>query len=183
MRARRITGVLARAPGGGVVAGRPGGRSPGMAWSLALGPAMGLILFLSACGGQVRFFGSPGNCGHIDAEGFVLSVDGMPAVVGWHGTITGAIRVRRGETLQGVSVQFLAADSTLYEVAEACRENSLTFTVADPLMAAVTREPGVEWAFDVVGVQSGVTRLGLRAWHENHMHAAWDGIPIQVMEE
>lgn len=124
---------------------------------------------------------NPGNCGHIEGSGYrVSSASDSTLVSAWEGVLLGAIRVPTGGTAAGLHWTFFADDSTEYAVADSCSINRMTWTVADSTIAAVSRDPGVEWTFHVTGLQAGATTIVLDAWHEAHIHLSSEPIPVEI---
>lgn len=124
---------------------------------------------------------SPGNCGHIDADGLFLESGGAPIATQWDGTLRGGIDVAGGGETDPVHLLFLRADSTAFAVADTCPANHLTLEIADPSVAEATIEEGTKWTFRVRGLRAGSTTLTLFAWHEGHVHLSSLPIPVVVV--
>lgn len=123
---------------------------------------------------------NPGNCGHVEGSGYLLTSPDSVVVSAWEGMQFGEIRVPVGATADSLHWTFLTDDSTEYAVADSCSINRMTWTVADSTVASVSRDPGAEWTFHVAGLQAGSTTLVLDAWHEAHIHLSSEPIPIEV---
>ena len=123
---------------------------------------------------------SPGNCGHIEAEGLFLERDGSPIATEWNGVVDGGIDGIAGVESAPISLGFLRADSTAFAVADTCPANHLSWEFGDPSIAEATLEPGRKWTFRVRGLRAGSTTLTLFAWHEGHVHLSSLPIPVTV---
>jgi hypothetical protein len=121
-----------------------------------------------------------GHCGHIDAEGFVLEEHGTVFCQSWQGIQSGAIEVIEGTRLPHIQLVFLDPDSLRYMIADTCSLNSLTWTIEDPSVIDVVRDPGFEWTFHIDGKVQGTTNLMLTIWHEDHVFSVTDPIPVHV---
>lgn len=125
---------------------------------------------------------SPGNCGHIDADGLFLEMDEEAIATQWDGAVRGGIEVLDGGETDPVHLLFLRADSTAFAVADTCPANHMTIEIADPSVAEAAIEEGTKWAFRVHGLRAGSTTITLLAWHEGHVHLSSLPIPLDVTE-
>jgi hypothetical protein len=123
---------------------------------------------------------SPGNCGHIEAEGLYLESNGGAIATEWDGVVDGGIEVIHGIDSDPISLRFLHADSTAFAVADTCPANHLSWEIGDASVAEATLEPGTKWTFRVRGLRPGSTTLTLLAWHEGHVHLSSLPIPLTV---
>ena len=121
-----------------------------------------------------------GLCGHIEASGAILESHGTMLVHAWGGAVHGRLVTRVGTVLHGVQVVFLSPDSTAFAIPDSCPDNRLTWSIADSNVVSVTRDPGVEWTFNVYGKLTGTTSLTLQGWHEDHVHLTVGPIPVVV---
>lgn len=121
-----------------------------------------------------------GDCGHLNAAGFVLDRADSTLAYSWQGAVHGALELAISEELRGIRLTFLSPDSTRFALADTCSVNHMTWTIESPAIAEVTADPGSKWRFDVRGLSTGSTTLFLKVWHETHVHYMAPGVPIVV---
>jgi|CXWL01.1.fsa_nt_gi hypothetical protein len=93
-----------------------------------------------------------------------------------HGTIT----VRAGDLVHAIECTFLDRDNRPIAIANNCQTDSLAVDGLDPAVAAVSRDAGLRFLFNVSGVNPGNTTLQLRLVHEMNPLFTALAIPVVV---
>ena len=125
---------------------------------------------------------NPGNgpvCEHVDADGLLVETSaGTLLLHQWEGTVSGEIEVDEGETLSGLQVWFLDADSVRTRPTAACVEHVLRWTVGDTSIVELAAVSGEPWAFDLHGREEGETTVRLLVEHGGHVD--FTSLPLSV---
>ena len=124
--------------------------------------------------------GGPGNCGHINAGGLVISRHDEVLVTCWHGRSRGALEVGAGEVSHEHEILFLSPDSMAFAIADTCPDNHLSWTLADSNVASIRPADGKKWSIELIGKRRGSTEVTLLGWHEAHVHYVSPAIPLVV---
>lgn len=101
---------------------------------------------------------------HVEADGLVLYVGGVPKVVVWQGTVTGQLIIQTGLTSPLIEIQFLDADSIEFQPSEP--DFDMDNLIGNGVLASET-EIG-DWSFTLDGLSSGLTNFQVRVFHVDH---------------
>jgi hypothetical protein len=150
-------------------------RSAGHSWWALL---FVVIALLPGCEDNPASSGGA-TCDHVDADGVVVETSDRTLLAHqWEGIVTGEIEVGEGETLAGLQVWFLDADSVRTRPGAACVDHALRFAIGDTALVRITAVPGQPWSFDLHGRSEGETTVRLLVEHGDHVD--FTSLPLAV---
>jgi hypothetical protein len=117
-------------------------------------------------------------CDHVDADGLVVELGDQVLASQWRGVVSGEIELEEGESLTGVSVVFLDADSSRVVVDEACVDHSLGWTIGDEDIVEAAAHASERWMIDLTPRGAGETTIRFRVLHGDH--ADFTSLPFDV---
>jgi len=145
----------------------------GAAW---LTVALVAACFTLSCGDD-----STGPCPTVTgATGLVLVSHGRELYRQTGAAQQGAITVRAGDLVHAIECTFLDRDGRPIAIASNCQTDSLAVDSLDPVVAAVSRDAGLRFFFNVSGVSPGNTTLQLSLVHEANPVFTALAIPVLV---
>ena len=149
--------------------------SPKLRRAAGLAVALVAACFTLSCGDD-----STGPCPTVTgATGLVLVSHGRELYRQTGAVQQGTINVRAGDLVHAIECRFLDRDGRPIAIAGNCQTDSLAVDSLDPAVAAVSRDAGLRFFFNVSGVSPGNTTLQLRLVHE--ANPVFTALPVPVL--
>jgi len=140
------------------------------------------VFHLAGCSDNPADTGNRPACDHVDADGLVVEHDagGTVATLAaqWQGSVVGEIELDEGESLSGLRITFLDADSTRIVVAPECVDHTLGWSIADTNIVQASVHNGERWSIDLEPKAAGETTIRFRVIHGDH--ADFTSLPFDI---